>query len=260
VTPGHRPFYKYASPEATLATLTSGTLRYSTPLLFNDPFDVQAGLHFDFDLQDLHEDVVDRIGELAAASEHPPVDPKEIWGQVVLRARGYFPSHGFNRDRWLGLTKTTFDQLLQTIRETQEGYRRHWREVLLPGMRVFCVSEERDNLLMWAHYASDHRGAVLELWSLPDEDNSLSVAVPVVYTDKPIPFYSKEEWIAELVGMKKLDFSSLYRRYACTKSAHWAYEKEWRAWYPLSKTDKFDYAPMRRSELRAVYIGCQAAH
>ena len=253
-----RPFYKYATPEAAIAMLTHGTTRYSTPLVFNDPFDIQGGLHFDFDLLELHGAVVDRIGKLASAKQQPSVDASDPWGQLVLEARRYFPTHGFNRERWIELTKPAFDTLLPEIRDTQVQYQKHWSEVQLPGMRVFCVSEDRDNLLMWAHYAKDHRGAVLELWSLPDEDNLLSAAVPVRYVDRPIPFYTKEEWVEHMVSIKKLDFRTLYRQYACTKSTHWAYEREWRVWYQLSKTDTYDYSPMKRSELKALYLGCQS--
>lgn len=121
-----------------------------------------------------------------------------------------------------------------------------------------CFSNASGNLLMWAHYAQDHKGAVFELWSLPDEDNHLSVATPVDYSDDPIPFFTKKEWVDDLVGLKRLDITSLYKRYACTKSKNWAYEREWRVWYPLSKTDKYDFSPIRQAELRAVYLGCQA--
>jgi hypothetical protein len=177
---------------------------------------------------------------------------------MVLLARKYFPRDGFNRDRWIEFTKPAFDNLLPVIRDTQAKYQRHWQEEQLPGIRVFCVSEDRDNLLMWAHYAKDHRGAVFELWSLPDEDNPLSTAVPVRYVDRPIPFYSKTDWVNDMVSVRRLDLRSLYQEYACTKSSHWSYEREWRVWYPLSKTDKYDYSPIRRSELKAVYLGCQS--
>lgn len=253
-----RPFYKYASPEATLAMLTHGTTRYSTPLNFNDPFDIQAGLHFDFDLSELHTAVVDRIGELAEAVDEPLVNVEDPWGQLVINARRYFPTHGFDRENWIQFMKPAFDELLPVLSATQLEYQIHWRNVLLPGMRVFCVSEDRDNLLMWAHYAKDHRGAVLELWSLPEEDNPLSVAVPVRYVDRPISFYTKKEWVDDIVSVKKLEFDAMYRHYACTKSSHWSYEKEWRVWYPFSETAQYDYSSIRQSELKAVYLGCQS--
>ena len=255
---GCRPFYKYVTSTTAIDMLESGQARYSTPLLFNDPFDTQSGLHFDFDTATLHDAVVDRIVELASSSTEPEVDKNDVWGKVVLEVRRNYKKTGFNKERWMQLTHQSFAALLETIHKTRNDYERHWQEVQLPQMRVFCVSEDKDNLLMWAHYAQDHKGAVFELWSLPDEDNHLSVATPVDYSDDPIPFFTKKEWVDDLVGLKRLDITSLYKRYACTKSKNWAYEREWRVWYPLSKTDKYDFSPIRQSELKAVYLGCQA--
>lgn len=258
--PGKRAFYKYVTPETAIAILKSRRVRHSSPLLFNDPFDIQSGLHFDFDLSTLHAKVFDRLGELAATREEPPVDREDVWGKVVLAARSYYADYGFPRERWSEMTAPLFRSLVDIIADTQQRYRAHWRNKLLPSIRVFCVTEERDNLLMWAHYAKDHTGAVMELWSLPEDDNPLSVATPVVYRASPPPFFTEGEWLDDLMAVKKLDMSALYRRYALVKSDHWAYEKEWRVWYPLaSATEMYDTSQLRENELRSIYFGCRAA-
>jgi hypothetical protein len=260
VTPGRRPFFKYASPEATLAILETGKVRYSTPLKFNDPFDVQVGLHFDFDLHTLHDKLLDRLEVLASEQAEPPVDPNDVWGQLVLVAWKHFPEFAFPKERWRQMTASSFTELEAVIRSTQEAYRQHWRDKMLPGLRVFCVSEERDNLLMWAHYAQEHRGAVFEFWSLPEEDNPLSVAQPIEYVDSPAPFFTEAEWIDDFTGVKRLDSGALYRRYAYVKSRHWGYEKEWRVWYPLSTSKNYDYISIHPKELKALYIGYRAEY
>jgi Protein of unknown function (DUF2971) len=254
--PGKRPFFKYMTPETTLAVLHTRAVRYSSPLSFNDPFDVQSGLHFDFDLSELHSKLVDRIQVLAAAPDIPNVDQSDVWGQVVLMARKHYTTRGFNRDRWIELTSPSFADLCKIIGETQEQYQTFWRQKLLPGIRVFCVSEDRDNLLMWAHYARDHTGAVFELWSLPEEDNPLSVAGPIEYAPNPPSFFSEREFIESMTGVHELNFSGLYKRYAYAKSDHWSYEKEWRVWYPFSEsTTSFDTVPLRKSEVKARVLG-----
>lgn len=257
--PGRRPFYKYTSPETALKVLETGAFRYSSPLKFNDPFDIQSGLHFDFDIGTLHDKVLNRLESLASAPTEPPVDPEDVWGKIVLEARRHFPKFGFPKLRWREATAESFARLETTIRQTQVDYKQHWREKMLPGIRVFCVSEDRDNLLMWAHYAQDHRGAVFELWSLPEEDNPLSVAQPIDYVEHPPPFFTEPEWIDDFMGIKKLDSGALYRKYAYAKSDHWDYEKEWRVWYPFSTSESYDYSPINPKELKAVYLGCQAA-
>lgn len=254
-----RSFFKYASPETALAILKSKAVRYSSPIKFNDPFDLQSGLHFDFNLNTLHSKILNRLKELAVATEEPAVDLQDPWGKLVLIVREKFSTHGFPYDRWEQMTAPQFNKLVQEIRITQQGYKEHWK-ALLPNIRVLCVSEERDNLLMWAHYAKDHTGVVFEFQSLPGEDNPLSVAQPVVYVDHPIPFFTESEWIDEILSIRRMNWSELYQRYAYIKSKHWQYENEWRVWYPQtpgSDSGHFD-CPIRPSEFVAVYIGCRA--
>lgn len=255
-----RAFFKYTSPDTALAILRSKTFRYSSPLKFNDPFDFQSGLHFDFDLGSLPAKIVDRIEQLATANEDPIVDTDDPWGKLILLIREKYPTHGFPRDFWGQAAAAPFNYLIAEIRMTQQKYQEHWWKTLLPGIRVFCVSEDRDNLLMWAHYTKDHTGVVFELRSLPEEDNPLSVAAPVIYTDRPPPFFTESEWINDILSLKRMNQHDLNKRYAYIKSCHWSYEREWRVWFPLassSESPHFD-CPIRPSELAGVYIGCRA--
>lgn len=170
--------------------------------------------------------------------------------------REHYPTHGIPAVFKTPRGAEPFQRLAQTIRKTQQQYQEYWSN-LLPGVRVFCVSEVHDNLLMWAHYAQDHTGAVFEFWSLPEGDNPLSVAAPVEYVPSPPSFFSEQEFIDDLLSLKRIDFQSLYRRYAYIKSDHWAYEQEWRVWYPFSSTKDHDLNPINPAELKAVYFGCR---
>jgi hypothetical protein len=257
--PGKRSFYKYAAPETALAVLRSRAVRYSSPLKFNDPFDMQSGLSFDFDVDTLYAKVNNRIEELARAIEEPPVDKNDPWGKIVLLVRENYLTHGFPWDQLEPKTAPHFDVYIRELKTTQLKYQENWN-TSLPGMRVFCVSEERDNLLMWAHYAKDHTGAVFEFLSLPDEDNPLSVAQPVIYADRPVPFFTETEWIDDILSVRKLNRDGLYKRYVTTKSTHWLYESEWRVCYPVTPTPGtlHEDVTIRPSEFSAVYIGCRA--
>lgn len=257
--PGNRSFFKYAAPDTALAALRSKSVRYSSPLRFNDPFDVQSGLHFDFNIDDLHGKIIEKLAELAAASIEPKIDKDDPWGKIVMLCRENFPTHGFPIDRWREKAAPVFSQLLNEIRDTQDKYQTYW-EGMLPGMRVFCVSEERDNLLMWAHYAKDHTGVVFEFLSLPEQDNPLSVARKVKYVPSPPPFFTESEWVANILSLSRFDIKTLNRRYVYYKSSHWSYEKEWRVWYPIIPAPTTDYTdnPILEAEFPAMYIGCKA--
>lgn len=256
--PGRRPFYKYVAPETALAILQNQSIRFSSPLLFNDPFDHQTCLHLDFDLQEFPQKLLGRIEYLV---RNPQIPIREDVGpirQVLEIMRGNFSKHGFPRDAFVREALPILAEGSGTIEATRLGFEAHWQESLKAN-RTLCVTEENDNLLMWAHYAKDHTGAVLELWSLPDEDNALSVSQPVQYSRTPPAFFTEDEFLDLFCGLGELDMKTLTRRSVYTKSDHWSYEREWRVYYPLSdKPGLFEYNNLRASEFKAIYFGCRA--
>lgn len=259
IYPGRRSLYKYASPEAAEAILKSKTVRYSSPLTFNDPFDVQSGLHFDFELEDLVGKIVNHIERYAKSPNPPVVDKNHPFGQLAMIARKKLPKYGFDKQAWLDMMQPSFNaDLIPIILQTQTDIQNYWG-TSLPAMRVFCVSEERDNLLMWSHYAKDHTGAVFEFLSLPDSGNALSAAQKVEYVESPPPFFNEQEWLDDFITIKPFDNNLLHQRYVLHKSQEWNYENEWRVWYPNSATEGYhDYIPITYDEFPALFIGCRA--
>jgi len=70
-------FYKYTSACSAVKILESSTFLYRSPLQFNDPFDVQSGLHFDFALDSLPDKILGRIEELVSQTNRPDVSAAE---------------------------------------------------------------------------------------------------------------------------------------------------------------------------------------
>jgi hypothetical protein len=89
---------------------------------------------------------------------------------------------------------------------------------------IACFAEDSLNFLMWSHYASQHRGVVIEFNSRADDDLPLK-ALPVRYGDEFPRFeFNPKEF------NRQVFFSVLY------KSAAWRYEMEWRlVEMPLAK-------------------------
>lgn len=101
---------------------------------------------------------------------------------------------------------------------------------------TLCLSETHDNLLMWAHYASDHRGFVIEFdanyffkFSDDSEENTWLFEVSRIkyremrVLDEPRDFY---EYV-----------HGTHHEIETTKSTHWSYEQEWRMTRPLKDAD-----------------------
>ena len=86
------------------------------------------------------------------------------------------------------------------------------------------MSEFKDNILMWSHYADKHRGFCIEFTR--DSDNYLGD----IYRTIPI------NYVNEYTKMKLIDstgevYESVFYKYFFTKAKDWEYEGEWRCFY-----------------------------
>lgn len=105
-------------------------------------------------------------------------------------------------------------------------------DILHDFSRVACFSEKNDSMLMWSHYADEHKGFVLG-YDLRTDFNkeAQDYLYPVIYSNKR---YDATEamrfFVGELVKMRNnVNQDQLfYIAGALYKSKDWAYEKEWR--------------------------------
>lgn len=117
---------------------------------------------------------------------------------------------------------------------------------------VLSLCDTPDNMLLWAHYAKEHRGAVLELdvsdlfvsRRAPDEIQAIA---QVIYSDERIDFVARR-----LPLWMTLNY----------KSAAWAYEREWRLYRSLSalrhKTGDVYVADLPPTAVKRIIFGARA--
>lgn len=251
-------FYKYVSASTAVRMLETSSARHSSPILFNDPFDVQTGAQFPFGLDSLPATLQNRLAELVVSPTRPAIIENDAWGKSILICWERFQRGQASLERIQEFIHPYFQALVPGLEMLLHELRTQWEDHVTK-MRVFCVAEEKDNLLMWSHYAEGHKGVVLEMRVLPDEDNMLCVAEPVQYCSTPPTILTEQDWISHLLGGFDLKIDRIFHRYANSKSEVWAYEKEWRIWGMVpeySPAMYIDYA-LRKSELSAVYLGAK---
>lgn len=79
-----------------------------------------------------------------------------------------------------------------------------------------------DSLLMWAHYANNHRGMCVE-YELMEINKQLGFSpVPVIYSDRKVKFNSINQDAVET------DTTRNFIESLTSKSPEWSFEKEWR--------------------------------
>lgn len=252
-------YFKYMTAQVAKIVLVNHTLRWSSPLLFNDPFDVKRDFDFGFDIEELKDPLLNEMVNLISAEDLPDIshNPRVEWLVKTLRRE--------DRADQRAIMLEEFPQLLdEGIHRVKNGayedIKQQWSK-FIPQFRILCLSEVCDNSLMWSHYSDSHRGVVLELQSINHLDSPWLIAQPVKYQDSPPILATKQEWIKSITGQKPLNFHiwQFYQPFAITKTRDWEYEKEWRVVHFMCPgegglyTDRHFNPP----EVRSVYIGCE---
>lgn len=124
-----------------------------------------------------------------------------------------------------------------------------------------CFSEVVDSILMWSHYASSHKGFVLEYDFRPTLANPIKnmVILPVIYSEERFDASAFMLWaFVTFCGstLKNPDITA-HMKMALHKSLDWKYENEWRM---IEGTPRkpFDNTPSAVVyKPRAVYYGCE---
>lgn len=252
-------FYKFASMETARLILESGNFRYSSPTSFNDPFDIQTELYFDFDVTDLPHLVCEEMDALVCGRRIASLNPASDWCKAIALLQEQHRKGKYQRGHLDFLVKPLVSYLSESIEDTRYKYNVFWNSQL-KRIKVFCVSEHNKSVLMWSHYANYHTGICFKLRVMPEKDNPLCAAKKVDYVSRPPSFFRVEEWIDSIVLDIDVPYTGHYHRYPLTKSKVWKYEDEWRVWAPFEEDGNsyFDM-PIVEGEIEAIYFGANAA-
>jgi hypothetical protein len=184
----YRPFNEF-----TLDIIASNNIFFPKPSIFNDPYDCKIEIDKKVSLDDYI-----KIMRYDAAKY---LVSKDLLENEIVKIKN---------------TGTVPSEFIEKLSIGIDEYHNENQ-----GMGVLSLSSDQKNILMWAHYADDHKGICIEL-ERTDENNlgRNDVTQPVKY----------------LVGyprIKAIDFitapaGSATRKMLWSKSKDWEYEKEWR--------------------------------
>lgn len=245
-------FFKYYTAASAKLTLKHTTRKWSTPFLFNDPFDNQFELH----LQDISDELVDQnLQEWHALITSPdPLRANQLGPltPIVEYIRQIRQQHALQyTEEELAYVRGGVVEGMEHATNISPEINAQTRSVMA-DTSIFCVSETHDNLLMWSHYAQNHTGAVIKFLALPEVDSPLIVAQPVRYTTR----MPRREFASMLDFQRSL--TETVELITLTKSDVWAYEKEWRIVAGLrDKTQSYEILSYAPEEVGAVYLGCK---
>jgi hypothetical protein len=246
-------FYKYVSAKAAQAILTARTLRWSSPILFNDPFDVTQELRLDFTAAELGAALTEELADLIVTSG-PIRDTVFPELKTVLAILG--EASLVERQRMAEWFRKNPPGTTAGQGEALTELKRRWSEIV-PNLRLLCLSETNDVTSMWNHYADSYRGAVLQFEAVDKLDSVLLIARPVVYQAAPPAIADVRTWARSMLREDERTYLDLFTEYQYTKTPDWAYEREWRiATFARSgESGEFSNWTFHPRELVGVYLG-----
>jgi Protein of unknown function (DUF2971) len=182
----------------------------SSPIVFNDPFDTSGKIIYEGNV----------------------LQKRTRWNSIV---KSQAP-HLNKKQRELEVTR-----LMASKSNTLESMQKTTQKNL-EKIGLHCLNEDPRSLLMWSHYAKQHKGIVLQFEIAKDPESMLN-AMKVDYSDE----YPVLNLAQDLQGQ--------FQKIILRKFTDWDYEKEWRL---LIINAASTYLKFQSKTLTGVIFGCRA--
>ncbi|AWJ82833.1 hypothetical protein TSH58p_04450 [Azospirillum sp. TSH58] len=208
--------YKYVTADR-IDVIQNRMIRFTPPFALNDPFEMQpiiGGLADDDflerEFEENYETTIRRLYE--SEPIFSLVMPFDAFRLLAMQ-RKHVTLNG---------VKAMAKHVTPILNERVQELNQH--------IGVLSLTTEPENLLMWAHYAGNHQGMVIEFDGLSHFFNRKRSENDECYHLREVN-YSKERPRRNFID---IDVSILL----LTKSVEWGYEKELRVMAPLCDADK----------------------
>jgi|GEM_PF-1424784 len=255
--------YKYTPLAGLKATLEHGSFKLSRPSDFNDPIDMYLqetiGQNIEEFLEDLKKEFHDYL--VNGIKDRPSHNPRysgilNFMHQAIDKA----PENKKEEIR-KELLNTPIEQMydFDRLRKTNDEVTAAINTAFSFDA-VFCSTTDSNNLLMWAHYADHHRGAVIEYTPNVEKDSVFLASKPVQYSkERPLPYKDATAMVAGLEKNLSETVQDIIERLIYTKSEEWAYEQEYRLFVAsmLRPDQEFAMLKFHPEELTGIYFGCR---
>jgi hypothetical protein len=218
--------YKYVTPDR-IDILRERQIRFTQPGALNDPFELRP--RFETLLAES-----EGLKDLTATSEDLEPMLQEAYSMLSKEQLARLPygiaSAFFRQVVSIPAAKASISaslvEYLRALNSTAPQLREQLHQMLNKHVGILSLSEVPDDIIMWAHYADNHRGMVLGFDERHEffnrrrsgSDEFLHLR-RVVYGNSP-----------PAALMSTVDSDT----FLISKSGRWAYEREWRMLAPLN--------------------------
>jgi hypothetical protein len=224
--------YKYYRDEKyALESLENHYFVFSCPYDFNDPIDCRIF-----------------------------IDVTKVANELDTELKGWIENAFIDDEEYAQELKRI---LIHSREDNERAYRKAVVDKMIEQMRVACFSEVYDNMLMWAHYASSHRGFCLG-FVYRIGDPSLFAYLQKVHYANEYPELVQPSCVDMPLGEilnGRTEEEEMLQKLVLTKSEEWSYEREQRivltddVGTPIPDKRK-NKVIFHESFLSDIYLGC----
>lgn len=218
-------FFKYRSLDNIkdiIDTLIENKMAFSSPINFNDPFDSAFWVR--------------------------NKGTKEDWEE-----------HLFFLDLDEETVRYVLNKELKKVEENKYIYRKNihstskdYNKIVGKFIHILSLSQINDNILMWSHYASNHKGICL-CFKAELKDEKLGLYLNSEFLQLYEVKYQKK--FPNPINMLEINMKT-FIDFLTTKYIDWKYEKEWRLFVQnTDEKDKLSFKQFNKDSLEGIIFG-----
>lgn len=257
-----QPIFKYVNLHGATEILKNGSLLFSSPLYFNDPFDVSIQTLFGYDPLDLISHSKAFVDLITSTTDFPETNGFDSSISIQML-------HSLYRSATSSKKEALLKSLNPDVLWNKENLKNEALDITMKMKALYScagilsATKRHDNYLLWAHYADKHQGAVIEFQANVQKDSMLTLMEDVDYTDeRPFLYDSHEDFLKKSIFKTSNDILDIYnRKITKTKSLEWRYEEEIRLYQPMlvniPEGKKYHLLDYHHDEIQSIFLGCK---
>ena len=275
-----KSLFRYRScNEQSIEAFRENKIFFNIASNFNDPYDCliycdidkilnQVQNIFDYkNIENLHNVVIDE--------SHLNTRPVNINKETAQQIINNFKNKNI-KDVFSNISEESIDYIKNFIKNLTPNILENYKNYYQNNQPLACLSETYNNILMWSHYADNHKGFVIEYETEKLKTNCMPcpnnqsyqtcpnwkqiMLLPILYTNKRYDAtnYIFENTIIQTlknVGVENVfQLSDNFAQYKINIHKHkcWSYEKEWRL--QLFRLNNENFITVKP---KAIYLGCK---
>jgi len=251
--------FKYCSIETAKQIITGLSLRWSAPIVFADPLELNHTTHFNLETESLLQATIKLAASMVFASSTPNGDTPLINAIRRWREDERFAAPEEAEGVLRELLSKMVDQRMLVIEEFHRQWMDYNRKI-----RICSFSSRPDNMTAWDLFADGHRGVCLRFDCT--EQSSTRQPRQVEYSNNRPELIKLRDQVDAILFNIPQNQNFVFESLFSLKAPHRKQEQEWRCFRKTSHSDTgenpmnwVDDVPFDPTELSAACFGIETS-